>query len=65
MALIKMAYRVALDHGRIKLNPVYAIKQKTEHNECIVEITDEQERRLRDVIQKSYSEHMPEFEIGL
>lgn len=65
IALLKMTYRVALDHERIKNNPTVLVKQKKERNECIREISDAEESRLRAVIEKSYSEHLSEFEIGL
>jgi len=65
LALLKMVYRVAREYEKIKINPVREVKQRKEHNECIVILEEGQEARLRQVSEKSYSEHMPEFEIGL
>lgn len=65
IALLKMVYRVAIEHERVKINPAQLVKQKREHNECIREITFAEEERLRVVIERSYSEHLPEFEIAL
>jgi hypothetical protein len=65
VALLKMTYRIALEHEQIKSTPTMLVKQKKEHNECIVEISTAEELRLRATIEKSYNEHLAEFEIGL
>lgn len=64
-ALLKMTYRVGEQYGLIKINPARGVQQKKENNGCIRYITDAEELLLRDVIMKSYSEHLSELEVAL
>ncbi len=61
-ALLKMVYRVAEQHERIRANPSRSVKQRKENNARIRYITDTEEMKLRAVID---NDHLPEFEIGL
>src|SRR5262249_2313656 len=60
-----MIYRIAEEDELIKINPARLVQQKNENNGCICYITDVEERLLRNVIAKSYSDHLSEVEIAL
>jgi len=64
-ALLKLTYRIAEEDEIIKINPARLVQQKKENNGCIRYVTDAEETLLRDVIMKSYSEHLSEMEIAL
>jgi len=64
LALMKLAYRVAEKGKKIKVNPVREVKEAKEENERVRYLSDAEETSLRAVIAKSYSQHLPEFEIA-
>lgn len=65
VALLKMMYRLAERAGKIKHNPMRLVRQPKENNERIRFLSAAEEAALRQVIEDSYPEHLPELEIGL
>ena len=62
---MKLTYRLAEECDVIRYNPARLVQQRKENNERVRYLTDAEEITLRSVIQKSYIEHLPEFEVAL
>ena len=77
---LSVIYRLAIENGKAQSNPAKLLKHKTEDNERVrflnqfapakteleyLQPHTDEESRLRAVILKKYSEHIPEFEIAL
>lgn len=65
IALLKLTFRLAEESRKIAFNPARLMHQKKENNARIRWLRDKEEGALREVIQRDYPEHMPEFEIAL
>ena len=65
LALMKLTYRLAERNGKITLNPVRLVHAGKEANERVRCLSHAEETSIRTVIAKSYSEHLPEFEIAM
>jgi len=63
--LFSLIYREALRNGKVTSNPARLVRQRHENNAVIRWLTDEEEKRLRAVIAKHFSGHLPELEIAL
>ena len=57
--------RLGMEHGRCKTNPARLVKRLREDNERTRFLSEEKEQRIREVIERDFPEHMPEFEIAL
>jgi integrase len=65
LALMKLAYRLAQTHGKLKINPTRLVRQRKENNERIRYLSDAEEIKLRAVMEKNYADRTPEFEVAL
>jgi integrase len=65
LALMKLAYRLAQTHGKLKINPTRLVRQRKENNERIRYLSDAEETKLRAVMETGYAERIPEFEVAL
>jgi integrase len=65
LALMKLTYRLAQTHGKLKVNPTRLVRQRKENNERIRYLSDSEEIRLRAVMEKNYADRIPEFEVAL
>jgi integrase len=64
-ATLSMIYREAIRAGWTERNPARLIKSKKEPMGLIRYLTDDEESRLRVVIERDYPEFLDEFEIAL
>lgn len=64
-SLLSLAYRLAMRSGKVSANPVRAVPNRREDNSRVRFLTPTEEKRLRDVMQKSYAEHIPELDLAL
>lgn len=64
-ALFSLIYREALRNGKVTGNPARLVRQRHENNAIIRWLTDEEEVRLRTIINKHFPEHLPELVIAL
>ncbi|MGA3316626.1 MAG: site-specific integrase [Candidatus Korobacteraceae bacterium] len=80
LALLKLTYRLAEEHGKIKVSPVRLLRTRKENNKrdrylCqyrpsptqldYLKDCNDEESRLRKVISTRYQHHLPAFEIAL
>jgi site-specific recombinase XerD len=64
-ALFSLVYRLAINCGRVKVNPAKMVKTRTENNARIRFLSKEEETSLRQQIGEKYPEHSPEFDVAL
>jgi site-specific recombinase XerD len=65
LALMKLAYRLAEKAQLVSYNPARLLRQAKEDNCRIRYLLDAEETTLRAVIEKMYSDHLPDFEVAL
>jgi integrase len=63
-AFFSLAFRLGMENGRCKTNPARLVKRLREDNERTRFLSEEEEKRIREVIERDFPEHMPEFEIA-
>jgi integrase len=64
-AFVSLAFRLGMENGRCKTNPARLVKRLREDNGRIRFLSEDEEMRLRAVINRDHPDHMPEFEIAL
>jgi site-specific recombinase XerD len=64
-SLLSLVYRLAIRSGKVVANPVRAVPNRHEDNSRVRFLTPAEERRLREVMQTKYAEHIPEFDLAL
>jgi site-specific recombinase XerD len=64
-ALFSLVFREALRNGKVNSNPARLVRQRHEDNARIRWLDEDEEKRLRVVIEEQFSEHLPELEIAL
>lgn len=64
-AALSLIFRVAVDNGRLDINPARNIRRKTENNGRIRFLSAGEEVRLRDVIQSRFPAFLDHFDLSL
>jgi integrase len=64
-SLLSLVYRLGIRSGKLLANPVRAVPNRREDNSRVRFLTLAEERRLREVIQAKYPEHIPELDLAL
>lgn len=64
-AFLSVAYRLGLESGKIKSNPVRMIRHRRENNGRVRWLDEVEEARLRAVIEERYPEQLPAFDLAL
>ncbi len=64
-AAMSLAYREAMRNGKVKNNPLRFVRQRRESDGVIRFLHDDEEERLRRVIEKHYPDRMCELDISL
>ncbi len=62
---MSLAYREAIRNGKVQGNPVRLVRQRKEGNGVIRFLRDEEEKTLRNLIEKYYPEKICELEVSL
>ena len=64
-ALFSLVYRLAIENGKVKVNPAHLVKHRRENNARTRFLTSEEEVKLRQIIGNHYPGRLPELEIAL
>jgi integrase len=64
-AYISLTFRLGMENGKCQSNPARLVKRLREHNERIRFLSEDEEKRLRDVIHRDHPTHIPELDIAL
>lgn len=64
-ALISLAFRLGVESDLCEHNPARLVRRLREHNERTRLLSPNEEKRLRQVIERDCPEHLPELEIAL
>jgi hypothetical protein len=62
---IGLIYREARRSGKVSVNPARDVRHRKEDNSRVRFLTDAEEKKLREVIQSNWPEHMPEFNLAI
>ena len=58
-ALLSLMFRLAVDNQKVEFNPVRLVHKQRENNTRIRWLTEEEEMRLRAVIESDYPDQLP------
>ena len=64
-ACFSLIFRIGLDNDKIQINPASRIKRKTENNGRVRFLSDDEETKLRKVLEARFSYYVPAFDISL
>jgi integrase len=64
-AMLSLTFRVAVQNGKLTLNPARLVRPRRENNAVIRYLLPEEERRLRAVANEFYPHHVPELDLAL
>ena len=64
-ALLCLAYRLAVENGKVTGNPARLVRQKRENNARERFLSADEETKLRAVVQQKYPHHLPELDFAL
>ncbi len=64
-AFFSLAFREGIENNKCQTNPARLVKRLREDNDRCRFLSEEEEQRIRAVIERDCPEHMPEFEIAL
>ncbi len=63
--LLSLVFSLAIRNGHLQTNPVRLVRALRENNCRVRYLTDEEEPRLRNVIEAGFPEHMAELDLAL
>ncbi len=64
-ALLSLVYRLAIRDKKESANPARLVRHRKENNSRVRWLSPEEESKIRKIIERYYSDHMPEFELAL
>lgn len=64
-SLVSLAYRLAIRNRKATVNPARSVSHRREDNSRVRFLTDDEEKRLRAVLESDYLWHLPEFELAV
>jgi len=64
-ALLSLIYRLGIRNGKVSANPARLVRHRPENNARMRWLSAEEEKRLREVMQGNYAEHVPELDLAL
>jgi integrase len=62
---MSLSYRLGIRNRKVTTNPARSVTHRREDNNRVRFLTAEEEKKLRKVIKRKWSWHLPEFELGL
>jgi len=64
-ALLSLTYRLGIRNGKVAVNPARLVRHRPENNGRVRYLSPEEEKRLREVLEDKYPEHLPELVLAL
>ncbi len=64
-ALLSLTYRLAIRNGKVITNPARLVRHRQENNARVRWLFDEEEIKLRKILEEKNVEHLPEFDLAL
>ena len=62
---MSLAYRLGIMNRKVTMNPARSVTHRREDNNRVRFLTEEEEKKLRDLITKKWPSHLPELEIAI
>jgi len=63
--LILLTYRLGILHDKVSENPARKVQRKTEPNGRVRWLSEDEEKRLQEIIARDYPSHLPEFTLSI
>jgi len=64
-SLMSLSYRLGIQNRKVSLNPARSVTHRREDNNRVRFLSDEEEKKLRKVIEVKWASHMPELELAI
>src|SRR5262249_17670946 len=64
-SLMSLAYRLGIMNRKVTMNPARSVTHRREDNNRVRFLTEEEEKKLRDLVIKKWPSHLPELEIAI
>jgi integrase len=64
-SLLSLSYRLGMQNRKVTSNPARSVTHRREDNNRVRFLTAEEEKKLRKVIRRKWSWHLPELELAL
>jgi integrase len=62
---MSLSYRLGIQNRKVTTNPARSVTHRREDNNRVRFLTSEEEKKLKKLIKRKWSWHLPEFELGL
>src|SRR5712691_3273092 len=64
-SLMSLSYRLGIQNRKVTANPARSVTHRREDNNRVRFLTDEEEKKLRKVIEAKSASHMPELDVAI
>jgi integrase len=64
-SLMSLSYRLGILDRKVTTNPARSVTHRFEDNSRVRFLTEEEEKELRDIIEKNWPAHLPELELAI
>src|SRR5215813_1250493 len=64
-SLVSLSYRLGIQNRKVGLNPARSVTHRREDNNRVRFLSEEEEKKLRKVIEAKWASHMPELDLAI
>jgi integrase len=64
-SLMSLSYRLGIQNRKVTTNPARSVTHRREENNRVRFLTEEEEKKLRKVIQAKWPSHVPELDVAI
>jgi len=64
-SLMSLSYRLGIQNRKVSSNPARSVMHRREDNNRVRFLTEEEEKKLRKVIEAKWASHMPELDLAI
>jgi integrase len=64
-SLMSLSYRLGILNRKVAMNPARSVTHRREDNSRVRFLTEEEEKRLRKIVQEKWPTHLPELDLAL
>jgi integrase len=64
-SLMSLSYRLGIQNRKVSSNPARSVTHRREDNNRVRFLTEEEEKKLRELVQKKWPTHLPELDLAI
>jgi integrase len=64
-SLVSLSYRLGILNRKVTTNPARSVTHRREDNNRVRFLTEEEEKKLRQLVEKKWSRHLPELDLAI